>query len=149
MAVAPPSLNPRRDDDHSAEASRDNVREQANRVRQLVAKGVYAKAREDQATKQIDVAEAKVREAQSEVERARQELGPQGNDNPQFREALAAVEQAKLNLVRTTVLAPSDGVIAACTVMARATITMRAQAEAVGRQSHKCFSNAFEFPRNS
>ena len=83
-----------------------------------------------------------MREAQSEVERARQELGPQGNDNPQFREALAAVEQAKLNLVRTTVLAPSDGVIAACTVMARATITMRAQAEAVGRQSHKCFSNA-------
>ena len=94
-----------------AKALRDNVREQANRVLQLVAKGVYAKAREDQATKEIEVAEAKVREAESEVERARQELGPQGNDNPQFREALAAVEQSKLNLVRTTVLAPSDGVI--------------------------------------
>ena len=52
-----------------------------------------------------------MREAESEVETARQELGPQGNDNPQFREALAAAEQAKLDLVRTTVLAPSDGVI--------------------------------------
>jgi multidrug resistance efflux pump len=94
-----------------AEASRDNVREQASRVLQLVEKGVYAKAREDRALKEIEVAEASVREAASEVERARQELGPQGNDNPQFREALAAVEQAKLDLIRTTVVAPSDGVI--------------------------------------
>ena len=94
-----------------AKAKRDNVREQASRILQLVEKGVYAKARADQATKEIEVAEAEVREAEAEVERARQELGPQGNDNPQFREALAAVEQAKLNLVRTTVLAPSDGVI--------------------------------------
>ena len=94
-----------------AEAKRDNVREQASRILQLVEKGVYAKASEDQATKEIEVAEARVREAESEVERARQELGPQGNENPQFREALAAVEQAKLDLLRTTVVAPSDGVI--------------------------------------
>ena len=89
-----------------AKAKRDNVREQANRVLQLVEKGVYAKARADTANKELEVAEAEVREAESEVERARQELGPQGNDNPQFREALAAVEQAKLDLVRTTVLHP-------------------------------------------
>jgi len=87
------------------------VREQANRVLQLVEKGVYAKARQDQANKEIEVAEAGVREAASEVERARQELGPQGSDNPQVREALAAVEQAKLDLLHTTVPAPSDGVI--------------------------------------
>jgi multidrug resistance efflux pump len=94
-----------------AEAKRDNVREQANRVLQLVEKGVYAKARQDQATKEIEVAEASVREAASEVERARQELGPQGNDNPQVREALAAAEQSKLDLIRTTVVAPADGVV--------------------------------------
>ena len=94
-----------------AKAQRENVREQASRILQLVEKGVYAKARADTATKEIEVTEAKVREAEAEVERARQELGPQGNDNPQFREAFAAAEQAKLNLVRTTVLAPSDGVI--------------------------------------
>ena len=94
-----------------AEAKRANVREQANRILQLVEKGVYPKARADTANKELEVAEAEVREAEAEVERARQELGPQGNDNPQFREALAAVDQAKLDLVRTTVLAPSDGVI--------------------------------------
>lgn len=94
-----------------AKAKRDNVREQASRVLQLVEKGVYPKARADTANKELEVTEANVREAESELERARQELGPQGNDNPQFREALAAAEQANLNLVRTTVLAPSDGVI--------------------------------------
>ena len=94
-----------------AEAKRDNVREQANRILQLVEKGVYAKARADTATKEIEVAEAEVREAEAELERAKQELGPQGSDNPQFREALADVEKAKLDLLRTTVSAPSDGVV--------------------------------------
>jgi multidrug resistance efflux pump len=95
----------------TAQAKRDNTREQVARIFQLVDKGVYAKARADQATAQIQSAEAGVREAEAELERAKQELGPQGADNPQFREALAAVEKAKLDLVRTTVSAPSDGVI--------------------------------------
>lgn len=94
-----------------AQARRDNVREQVNRILQLVEKGVYAKAREDQAKAEIDAAEAAVREAEAELERARQQLGPQGADNPQVREALAAVEKAKLDLLRTTVSAPSDGVV--------------------------------------
>ncbi|HWM31555.1 MAG TPA: HlyD family secretion protein [Methyloceanibacter sp.] len=95
----------------TAQAKRDNTREQVARIFQLVEKGVYAKARADQATAQSQAAEAGVREAEAELERAKQELGPQGTDNPQFREALAAVEQAKLDLLRTTVLAPSDGVV--------------------------------------
>ena len=95
----------------TAQAKRDNTREQVARIFQLVEKGVYAKARADQATAQIQAAEAGVREAEAELERAKQELGPEGNDNPQFREALAAVEKAKLNLLRTTISAPSDGVI--------------------------------------
>ena len=95
----------------TAQAKRDNTREQVARIFELVKKGVYAKARADQATAQIQSAEAGVREAEAELERAKQELGPQGADNPQFREALAAVEKAKLDLLRTTVVAPSDGVI--------------------------------------
>jgi multidrug resistance efflux pump len=94
-----------------AQAKLANVREQADRVLQLVEKGVYAKARADMATKEIEVAEANEREAAAEVERARQELGPEGNDNPQLREALAAAEQSQLDLVRTKIVAPSDGVI--------------------------------------
>jgi multidrug resistance efflux pump len=95
----------------TAQAKRDNTREQVARIFELVKKEVYAKARADQATAQIQSAEAGVREAEAELERAKQELGPQGADNPQFREALAAVEKAKLDLLRTTVVAPSDGVI--------------------------------------
>ena len=62
----------------TAQAKRDNTREQVARIFQLVEKGVYAKAREDQATAQIQSAEAAVREAEAELERAKQELGPQG-----------------------------------------------------------------------
>jgi multidrug resistance efflux pump len=36
---------------------------------------------------------------------------PQGADNPQIREALAALEQARLDLARTTLRAPGDGVV--------------------------------------
>lgn len=94
-----------------AQAKRAHVVEQSNRTLELVKKGVYSEARRDLVLREIDVAEASVREADSELERAKQELGPQGSDNPQFREALAAVEQAKLDLLRTTILAPSDGVV--------------------------------------
>ena len=48
-------------------------------------------------------------QAEAELEKARQTLGPQGAANPQIREAMAAVAQANLDLQRTTVLAPSEG----------------------------------------
>jgi multidrug resistance efflux pump len=95
----------------TAQAKRDNTREQVARIFELVEKGIYAEARKDQATAQIQSAEAGVREAEAELERAKQELGPKGADNPQFREALAAVEKAKLDLLHATILAPSDGVV--------------------------------------
>src|SRR5215468_9524001 len=79
-------------------AQRDNVREQAARVFELVRVGVYAKSRADQARSQLDEAEAQVQRAQASLEQARQALGPQGADNPQIREALAALEQARLDL---------------------------------------------------
>jgi multidrug resistance efflux pump len=94
-----------------ARARRDNTVEQANRVLELVKKGVYAKAREDRAKAEIDAAEATVREAEAELAKAKEQLGPQGSENPELREALAAAEKAKLDIVRTTVIAPSDGVV--------------------------------------
>ena len=93
------------------QAQRDNTVEQAKRVLELVEKGVYAKAREDRAKAEIEGAEASVREAEAELVKAKEQLGPQGADNPQLREVLAAAEKAKLDLVRTTLVAPSDGVV--------------------------------------
>jgi multidrug resistance efflux pump len=94
-----------------ARAKRDNTVEQANRVLELVKKGVYAKAREDRAKAEIEAAQASVREAEAELEKAKEQLGPQGAENPQLREALAAAEKAKLDISRATVIAPSDGVV--------------------------------------
>jgi len=94
-----------------ARAKRDNTVEQASRVLQLVEKGVYAKAREDRAKAEIEAAEATVREAEAELAKAKEQLGPQGSENPELREALAAAEKAKLDIVRTTIIAPSDGVV--------------------------------------
>ena len=92
-------------------AQRDNVRQQAARVFELVRGGIYPPARGDQARSQLETAEAQVQRAEASLEQARQALGPQGAENPQIREALAALEQARLDLTRTTLLAPGDGVV--------------------------------------
>ena len=95
----------------SAQATRDNVREQAGRVTELVRRGVYPQARADQANADLASAEAGLEGALSELERARQTLGPAGEDNPQIRQAAAAVRDAQLNLLRTEVRAPGSGVV--------------------------------------
>src|ERR1700745_3803584 len=92
-------------------AQRDNVREQAARAFELVRVGVYAASKGDQARSELGTAEAQVQRAQASLEQARQALGPQGADNPQIREALAAPEQARLDLPRTTLRAPGDGAV--------------------------------------
>ena len=94
-----------------AQADRQNVRAQAERARTLVERGVYARAKLDEANAALGVSDATVTGAEADLAKAREELGPQGNDNPQFKEALAALERARLNLLHTTVLAPSDGVV--------------------------------------
>ncbi|WP_147027828.1 HlyD family secretion protein [Methylobacterium oxalidis] len=93
----------------AALSKRENAREQTGRIFELVKKGVYAQARQQQAQTALDSAEAAVSQAQAEVEKAQQTLGPQGKDNPQIREAMGALAQANLDLTRTTVVAPSDG----------------------------------------
>jgi len=94
-----------------AEANLANVREQTARVLEMVAKGIYAEARRDQANASLQAAEANVERAKAELKQAQEQLGPQGADNPQIRVAMAALEQAQWNLVRTSVVAPSDGVV--------------------------------------
>src|SRR5262249_8041858 len=73
--------------------------------------GVYPSARRDQAQSQLDEAEAQVKNAEASLEQARQALGPQGADNPQIREAMAELEQARLDLTRTTLLSPGEGAV--------------------------------------
>ncbi|MEO0763525.1 MAG: efflux RND transporter periplasmic adaptor subunit, partial [Pseudomonadota bacterium] len=59
----------------------------------------------------IDAARATVASAEADLERAREELGPQGADNPQILEAIATLKNARYDLSRTRVIAPSRGVV--------------------------------------
>jgi multidrug resistance efflux pump len=54
---------------------------------------------------------AQVEAAQADLRRAEATLGPAGLDNPSVRAALAALEQAELNLARATIRAPSRGAV--------------------------------------
>jgi multidrug resistance efflux pump len=60
---------------------------------------------------EIDKSKADVARGEAELERAKRKLGPVGEDNPQMQQARVALEQAKLDLAYTTVIAPADGVI--------------------------------------
>lgn len=95
----------------AAEAALTNVREQTARIFDLVKKGVYPQARADAAEAQFRTAQEDVNRARADVEAAKQQLGPQGAANPQIRSAAAQLERAQLDLIRTTILAPTDGKI--------------------------------------
>jgi multidrug resistance efflux pump len=94
-----------------AQANLANVSEQTARTFELVKKGVFPKARQDEATAQREAAKAQVRKAEAELKQAQESLGPQGADNPQLRAAIAALAKAQRDLIQTTVLAPTDGIV--------------------------------------
>ncbi|MGR3783823.1 MAG: HlyD family secretion protein [Albimonas sp.] len=94
-----------------ARANAANVRAQTERVLELVRKGVYAQAREDDAIAAIDESEAVVVAAAADLRRAQEQLGPEGENNPAVQEALAALETARYNLERTAMTAPARGVV--------------------------------------
>jgi multidrug resistance efflux pump len=80
-------------------------------VLDLSAKRALSETSAIRAQADIDKTRADITRAEAEAERARIRLGETGDGNAQVRQALAAVEQAKLDLKRTTVVAPADGVI--------------------------------------
>lgn len=63
------------------------------------------------ARSEIQRAKADVARGEAELESSRQKLGPPGDQNPQMRQARSALEQARLDLAYTTVIAPADGMI--------------------------------------
>jgi multidrug resistance efflux pump len=95
----------------AAQSNLENIRKQSARARELVAKGVYSQAKGDESQAALETAEADVKRARADVEAARKQLGSRGADNPQIRAATAELERARLDLEKTTVLAPADGLI--------------------------------------
>lgn len=111
-----------------ARANAENVRAQTARVMELVRKGVYAKAREDDAVSAIEQAEAAVQAAAADLRRAREQLGPEGESNPAVQDALAALETARYNLERTEMTAPARGVVTNLQLAPGQTVTAGAAA---------------------
>ncbi|MEA2116580.1 MAG: efflux RND transporter periplasmic adaptor subunit, partial [Thermodesulfobacteriota bacterium] len=79
-------------------------------------KGAASMSRADDARSSIAANKAKLASARSELEKARFNLGSTGQDNARVRSALAALETAQLDLHRSSIQAPSDGVITNLTV---------------------------------
>ncbi len=94
-----------------ARANFINAQEEAGRVLELVADGVYAQARGDEAQGNLDAAAARLQQAEASLVQVQEALGPTGADNPMVQAAIAELDKAQLNLLRTTILAPTDGAI--------------------------------------
>lgn len=96
-----------------ARAQLDRSQRYYDRVETIAAQnpGALSQADRDRATTQLAQAEAGVFSAEAELERARESLGPEGEDNPSIRAAIAALEQAQFNLAQTEIRAPGPGII--------------------------------------
>jgi multidrug resistance efflux pump len=94
-----------------SEATLANNRKQTARVFELVQSGVRRRADGDEARAVLNTSIADVNRARAEVEAARRSLGPQGADNPQIRQAQAALHKARRDLADTVVRAPSNGAV--------------------------------------
>jgi len=92
-------------------AARNNAREQAARVSELAAKGVLSKAELDNSIESRSRAQAALNAAEASLQQAKQNLGPKGNNNPQILAAMVSLEKAQLDLQKTAVTAPSDGIV--------------------------------------
>lgn len=95
----------------AAQSNLENIRKQWARTQELVEKGVYSKAKGDEMQAALETSQADVQRARADVESARKQLGSRGADNPQIRAATAELERARLDLERSSVMAPSDGLI--------------------------------------
>lgn len=87
----------------------ENTKLQTARIFEMERKGLVAAARGDDGRAQLSEAESRFAEAQAELQRAQQQLGPEGKDNPAIRAALAQLADAKLNLEWTELRAPAVG----------------------------------------
>ncbi|AVH34467.1 HlyD family secretion protein [Vibrio fluvialis] len=92
-------------------AARNNAREQAARVSELASKGVLSKSELDNAIEARSRAQAALNAAEASLQQAKQNLGPKGNNNPQILAAMVSLEKAQLDLQKTSVTAPSDGIV--------------------------------------
>ena len=89
-----------------------NARNTWLRNQQLMKSGFLSPQGAEQSRTAVVTAEAATRAAEAGVAQAKAQLGATGDQNASVQAAVAALDQAKLDLSRTHVMAPTDGVIA-------------------------------------
>ncbi|MEA3276532.1 MAG: HlyD family secretion protein [Pseudomonadota bacterium] len=82
---------------------------QADRYLKLADSGTISKSEADQTRSEVAKAEARVKSAEAELAKAEDQLGAEGEDNAKIRAAIAALEQARIDLAETSIYAPTDG----------------------------------------
>ena len=80
-------------------------------VTDLVSKNALARTQEIRSESEVGQTEADLAKAQADLQHAKANLGAPGTRNPKVRQALAALEQARLDLRRTSVVSPADGIV--------------------------------------
>jgi multidrug resistance efflux pump len=94
-----------------AQVALSEARTQAQRIFVLEEKGVFSRAQGDEARSIVATSDARLSAAQAELEREKASLGVQGEENPKVQYALVQLEEARLNLARTTIKAHTRGFV--------------------------------------
>ncbi len=97
----------------SAQANLVRSDKDASRLRRIKEEdpGAISDRRLEVAEASLAVAQQQVAAAQANLNKAIATLGQEGDENSRILQAQAALEQAKFNLMRTTIRAPDDGVL--------------------------------------
>ncbi len=96
-----------------ARAQLDRSQRNYDRVQNILEKNPGALSQVDKDRAETNLAQSleKVSSSEADLEKAKQQLGVTGPENAQVRAAIAALEQAQLNLAFTTLYAPTRGAI--------------------------------------
>lgn len=89
----------------------DATRKLGKIVTDLVAQRALPKTNEIRAVAEIGKSKADVEKSEADLKRARANLGEPGYSNSKVRQAVEAVNQAKLDLKNTIVVAAADGIV--------------------------------------
>ena len=99
-----------------ARANLQNAEVKGRRIIKLSKQGAASMSRADDARSSIAANKAKLASAHSELEKAKANLGSTGQDNARVISALVTLETAQLDLYRSSIRAPSDGIITNLTI---------------------------------
>ena len=97
----------------AARAGMIRAEQDAARLRRIKEEdpGAISDRRLEQAESQFSVAQSQLVAAEANLEKAIQDLGEAGEANSRILQAQSALQQAELDLARTTVRAPDDGLV--------------------------------------